>query len=192
VKQVKIENKLRDYQDRLRDEGWRIKWIPWQESGRPEYVYNTPLTMLTGLGGAALFIGAAIWMVVSKTVEWPIFAAAMAGLVVVILGRLYAAFRKQYKWICINALCIDREIRQCSVVSEGNMNYVWEYRVICKFTLNGKDYKVTPEASHVVSFNSADAAQDYLINKIKSDNKCLLWIDPENPLHAVFDKKQRI
>jgi hypothetical protein len=189
---MKIENSLRDYQDRLRDEGWRIKWIPWQEPGRPEYVYNTPLTLFTGLGGAALFTGAVIWMVVSKDIGWPLFAAAIAGLAIAISGRFYAAFRKQYKWACINATCIDREIRQCSVFSEGNTKYVWEFRVVCKFMFNGKEFKVTPEASHIMAFNSSDAVSQYLNEKIKPDCKCRLWIDPGNPLHAVFDKKQRI
>ena len=189
---MKIENRLRDYQDKIRDEGWRIKWIPWQESGRPEYVYNTPLTKFTGLGGAALFVGAVTLMVVSKTAGWPMLAAAIAGLAIIISGRFYAAFKKQYKWVCINAICIDREIMKSASVSEGNTKYVWEYRVICKFTLNGKEYKVTPEASHMMSFNSADAAMEYLNKRIKPDCKCRLWIDPANPLHAVFDKKQRI
>lgn len=51
---------LRKMQEMARNAGWRIKWIPWQEPGKVEMVYNTPLTLVTGLGGAAVFIGAMV------------------------------------------------------------------------------------------------------------------------------------
>ena len=189
---MKIENKLRNFQDQIRDAGWRIKWIPWQEQGRPEYVYNTPFTLITGLGGAALFIGALIWLMVLKSAQPLALAAAAVGLLMIIFGRIYAAFNKQSDWICIDAACIEREIKQCEFYSEGNMNYVWEYRVLCEFTFNGRKYRVTPEASHIMSFVTESGAQDYLNERIQPDGKCRLWIDPRNPVHGVFDKKQRI
>jgi hypothetical protein len=189
---LKIENRLRDYQDNIRDAGWRIKWIPWQKPGRPEYVYNTPLTFFTGFGGAGLFIGAIIWLLVFRDAQGPALTVAIAGIVVIISGRVYAAINKQSGWVCIDARCIDREIKQCISPSEGNVNYVWEMRVLCKLIMNDREYKVTLEASHVTSFGSIDTAEEYLNDRIQFDGTCRLWVDPRNPLHAVFDKKQWI
>ena len=107
-------------------------------------------------------------------------------------GRLYAAFNKQAGWIRLTAQCIDREIHECHFPSKGNRKIVWEYRLLCTFTRNGSEYRVTPEASHTAGFQSQDHARKYLDERIGPDGTCQVWVDPGNPLHAVFDHKQRI
>lgn len=189
---MNIDNKLRDFQDQARNSGWRIKWIPWQEPGRTEYIDNTPLTLLTGVGGASLFLGSVVYLLLFKHVQGLVLAIGLAGLFMIFLGRLYAAFNKQGEWIQLPARCIDREIQERHYPSRGNVKIVWEYRLLCVFNHNATEYKVTPEASHIAGFQSYDLAQKYLNERIRPDGTCKLWIDPRNPLHAVFDKKQWI
>ena len=183
--------KLRDVQDRTRNQGWRIEWIPWQDPGRAEYVHNTPLTLCTGFGGAALFF-VSVYLLISGHAQGTALAVGLSGLVLIFAGRLYAAFNKQAGWIRLTAQCIDREIHECHFPSKGNRKIVWEYRLLCTFTRNGSEYRVTPEASHTAGFRSQDLARKYLDERIGPDGTCRVWVDPGNPLHAVFDHKQRI
>jgi len=190
--QLNFKNNLRDFQDQVRDSGWRIQWIPWQEQGRSEYIYNTSLTLFTGFGGAALFLGSVIYLLLFKQVQGLVLAIGMAGLIMIFLGRIYAAFNKQGGWLQLTARCIDREIQERHYPSKGNINIVWEYRLLCVFNHNGTEYRVTPEASHVMGFQSQDIAKKYLTERIRPDGTCKVWVDPRNALHAVFDKKQWI
>jgi hypothetical protein len=57
---------------------------------------------------------------------------------------------------------------------------------------NGRSYKVTPEAAHMVAFISERKAEQFLAERIQPDATCRLWIDAKNPLHAVFHQKQKI
>jgi hypothetical protein len=189
---LNIKNKLRDFQDQVRDSGWRIKWIPWQEPGSAEYIYNTPLTLFTGFGGAALFLWSVVYLLILKYVPRPILAIGLAGLVMIFLGRIYAAFNKQDGWIQLTARCIDREIQERHYPSKGNINIVWECRLLCEFNHDGTECRVTPETSNIAGFQSQDLVQKYLTERIRPDGTCKLWVDPRNPLHAVFDKKQWI
>jgi len=188
---MSIRNNLRDLQGKIRDQGWRIKWIPWQEQDCAEYVYNTPLTIFTGFGGAAMFMGAALWLCFRQA-QWHVLVIGLAGLLMIFLGRLYAAFKKQANWLCLASRCIDQEIKERHFPHKGNVKTVWEYRLLCTFSYNGSEFKVTPEASHVAGFQSQDLLGKYLNERIQPDGTCKLWVDPENPLHAVFDKKQRL
>ena len=193
-----IERNIRNLQDRIRNSGWRISWIPWQEEGKPEYVYNTPLTLVTGVGGALMFLGAIIYII--SVLEEPVesiddiprevlisLIIAVSGICIGILGRRYAAWHKQARWKPVRARCVDREIRKCL---DEDASYVWEYRLVCTFNFRGKKYHVTPENSHIVAFNSEKQLDKYLYERIADDGTCRLYIDPSNPLHAVFDKKQ--
>ncbi len=101
-----IQETLRDLQDRARDAGWRIKWIPWQGDGKVEVVYNTPLTLFTGLGGAAIFVYA-MWAVVTHRAPLPFLGVGLAGLVMAVAGRIYAAKNQQSGFIEIQATCGD-------------------------------------------------------------------------------------
>jgi hypothetical protein len=198
-----IQQTLRNLQDRARNAGWRIQWIPWQEPGRPEYVYNTPLTLITGLGGAALFVGSIILIPLAMyredivTLESEeelilLIGTGLAGLAIAIAGRIHAAFRKQADWEQVTAKCIDREIKEYLGGHNGRSEVTWEYRLLCAFMLDGREYTVTPEPSHMMSFTSEESVRKYLDERIDPDGACQLWIDRRNPLHAVFHKKQRI
>ena len=195
-----IERSIRRLQDKARNTGWRIQWIPWQETGRPEYVYNTPLTLVTGFGGAAVFllsIGAILLGKYRPEIS-PVHTEAdvvktiivgVAGLVIIILGRIYASFHKQAGWKPVTAQVLDQEIQECVDADERGS---YEFRLLCRFRYRGKNYDVTPETSRMMSFTSERRAHKYLDERISAGNTCRLWIDPRNPLHAVFHKKQKI
>ena len=84
------------------------------------------------------------------------------------------------------------EIQERQYPHRGNVKTVREERLLCEFTHNGSEYRVTPEASHIAGFQSQYLLQEHLSDRIHPDYTCELWVDPRNPLHAVFDKKQWI
>jgi hypothetical protein len=184
-----IASLLRDLQDLARNAGWRIQWIPWTDSGKPETVYNTKLTLITGLGGAALFVGGIgmtlLMKYASNNLPYWLFPATLAvgvcGLPIILAGRIYASWHKRRDWQCIAARVVDREIRNCS--------REWGYRLLCTFTWDGKEYKVTPESSHIVGFTSEAKVIEYLTQRISPNGDCELLIDPKNPLHTMFGTK---
>jgi len=188
---MNIQEMLHDSQDEIRDRGWRIKWIPWQEPGRGEYIYNTRFTLFAGFGGGALFFGS-VYLLCFGHAQWPALAMGLIGLVMIFLSRIYASFHKQTGWICLTARCLDREIRERHYPHRGNIKVVWEYRLICVFTHKGREYTATPEASHEAGFQSQEIVQTYLNDRIRPDRTCKLWVDPGNPIHAIFDSKQWI
>lgn len=196
---MSLSRKLRNVQDRARNHGWRIQWIPWQEPGKPEFIYNTKLTLLTGFGGAAMFLGGILYFAYqlqspnTEPVDAVIAGALpISGLVLIILGRIYAAIRKQMGWKEVNARCIDHEINQVYSNSDGVRSVSYDFRLLCTFPLKGQEYTVTPESSHNIAFKSEDGVKKYLGKHIDSTGKCILWVDPQNPLHTIFNKKQRI
>ena len=111
------------------------------------------------------------------------------GLLILFVSRIVAAYQKQKGWVKVEATCIDREVG-AGRDSEGDV--FWDYRLLCVFNYNGKEYKVTPVHSKVVGFNKEHQVNSYLNSRITIENKCFLYVDPENPLHAVFDRKQKM
>jgi hypothetical protein len=148
--------------------------------------------LFTGFGGAALFLGSVVYLLLFKHDQGPVLAIGLGGLVMIFLGRIYAAFNKQGGWIQLTARCLDREIQERHYPGKGSIKIIWEYRLLCVFIHNGTEYRVTPEAANIAGFQSQDLAQKYLNELIRPDGTCKLWVDPGNPLHAVFDKKQWI
>ena len=199
---MRIEKKLRKLQDNLRNSGWRIQWIPWQDSGKPEYVFNTRLTYFLIVLGLGMFFGG-IFLIAkissdSKFISIAAFNPVWIGVGVTIFGmtiligsRVVAAYQKQKGWIKIEATCIDREVVAGKDYSGDNNGTVfWDYRLLCVFYFNGRQYKVTPESSEIVGFGTENSVNEYLDSRISSENKCFLYIDPRNPRHAIFDCKQ--
>jgi hypothetical protein len=191
---MSLLGKIRKFQDWARNRGWRIKWISWQEPGKPEYFYNNWMTHILNLLGLGLFFGSIGYMLYRGSENQPVILiiVSVAGLALLFIGRLYAAYNKYKNWVPVKAKCIDQEIKP--YVSRGNdkVRTFWGYRLLCKFDFGGKEYTVTPEISRLFSFNSEDKVKEYLSEKIESDKTCRLYIDPENPLHAIFNKKRVI
>ena len=188
---MNIQKRLREMQDRMRNAGWRIQWIPWQEPDKPEVNNSKPIALI----GVLVFIGSIILFgygqgsgsIISMSVG-QLVIAAIGGLAIAMLGSVYTAVQIQADWERVEAQCIDREIAECSDPDGGSPS--WAYRLLCTFRYKGLEYTVTPEASHLVSFNSERGVQKYLEERIQPDGRCQLWIDPQNPLHTIFHKKR--
>ena len=186
-----LQNTLREIQDQARDRGWRIQWIPWQPDGKVEVVYNTPLTLATGLGGAGLFLYS-IFRVVSHKAPPSFILVGVAGLVLAMLGRFYAAWRQQHGYVEVEAVCEDIEVQKFSGGGRRHQANSWQVRLLCLFTLDNKSYRVTPTVPILSGFLSEAAALEYLRGRMDNQGRCRLHVDPSNPLHAVFDKKARV
>ncbi len=177
-------------QDRLRNSGLRIQWIPWWKPDKPEIINSkNPLSLI----GVVIFIGVFFWnnysfFGVTLTVS-QIIAVAVSGLGISMLGVISSAFQIQSGWKRIDAQCIDRDIREYEKVL-GDITSSWGYRLICVFSFEGNEYKVTPEPSNLIGFNSKQQVEKYLNEKINQHGNCQLWINPKNPLQTVFHKKR--
>ena len=184
------QKKIRKMQDRLRNAGWRIQWIPWWEPDKPEIKNaKNPLPLL----GIVIFIGVFFWnnytfFGVRLTIS-QIIAIAVFGLGITMLGVVLSAFQLQFGWKRIEAQCVDREIKAYEK-EPGEMTSSWGYRLVCAFRFDGKEYKVTPEPSNFGNFTSKQRVEKYLNGKIDANGHCQLWVNPRNPLQTVFHKKK--
>ena len=189
---MNIQKELRNLQNQCRNAGWRIQWIPWQEPGKPEVIHNP-----AGLIGAVIFVGIIGFFIFGQRLISDItisvntmIAIALTGLGITFFSILFSSFKKQFYWKPLEAVCVDREIRQGVHYSGKRKSIVWVYRLVCIFNFQGNDYTVTPESSHLVNFNSEQKAQMYLNKRIQPDGRCRLWINPENPLQTIFYKRR--
>ena len=184
-----FQKRLRTIQDRLRNAGWRIQWIPWWEPDKPEIIKpKNPLAFI----GIVIFLGA-IFRFPWSYFDAPLsvkqqIALIVSGLVIIMLGIVSSAFQIQYGWKRINAQCIDREIREYEK-EPGDITSQWGYRLLCVFSFEGKEYKVTPRPSDLTGFTSKRQVEKYLNKKINQNGYCQLWVNQKNPLQTVFHKK---
>jgi hypothetical protein len=84
---------------------------------------------------------------------------------------------------------VDREVRELEK-DQGDLISSWAYRLVCEFRYEGKTYRVTPDFSHLASFCSKGKVERYLDERIDLYGNCLLWVDPKNPLHTIFENKK--
>jgi hypothetical protein len=181
-----IEQNLRNLQDNLRNQGWRIQWIPWQEPGKPEYFYNTKLTGFLGFVCLGCFLGGIVWMYQFRQLLG--LVVALAGLALGILSSFYASWQQRRNWVKVEATLLDVEIQKGYLsrsTQRPGVQMVYESRILCRFEYEGQTYTVTPEVNPV--FRTFEAAEEYLLNQ-----PCTLWIDPKNPLHTTFSKKPKV
>lgn len=106
-----FQKRLRNMQDRLRNAGWRIQWIPWWEPDKPEVInQKNPISLI----GIVIFIGVFFWsdylFFGVKLTPGQIIAIAVSGLGIMMSGTILSAFQLQFGWKRIDAQCIDREI----------------------------------------------------------------------------------
>jgi len=189
---MNIKDLTKDLQDSQRDAGWRIKTIPWQDSNKLEYVQNTPLSLMTGCGGALIFIGSIVLFIMEIAPMW-VIGIGVAGLVLGIIGRRYAAWHKYRNWIPVKATCVDKEIREIVIPTKTGGNKVWAFRLQCTFNYNGKLFAVTPDTSYkIIHFYEQNDLLKHLAKTIDEDGRCNLWINPDKPLQCSFNKKPKI
>lgn len=187
-----LQRKLRNLQDKLRNEGWRIEYIPWQEDGKPEYVFNSPTTYIMIIIGLACFFGGIVLMG-NQTVSIPVgIGIIIAGLLVLLASRFAAGYIMYRGFIQVQATCIDREVREIedpeSKSSLTRITY-WYPRILCEYDYEGQTYRVTPVIAKTIASNNEESVNGFLDARIGPDKRCTLWINPKNPLQTVLHKK---
>lgn len=189
------EKKLRKLQDEIRNSGWRIRHISWLPPGKVErYGPGNPSTWFLILLGLACFFGGPVLLCQPGFLAWAGIPIMVFGLILVGLSR-YAAGRFLYgRFVPVKAVCLDREVQEfIDPDSIGSLteNTFWLPRILCEFEFRNQSYRVTPIIVKTVAFKTEEGVHRFLNKRLDSDGQCTLWVDPENPLHAIFHKKPK-
>ena len=176
-----MKSRVREFQDRIRDQGWRIKWIPHEASNQTLAVKGNPVTALGALG----FVAGIALVLSTENRQWT--ALIVGGLIVMFGSLLYSARKKRADWVKLPARCIDREMGKG--IGRGGKP-VWSFRILCEFEYDGREYRVTP--THWLNVSYQTFAEDKgrsvvereLARVVGVDGMCWLYINPENPLQA--------
>ena len=166
---------LRSYQDRMLNQGWRIRFIPHDDPSKPVFVANW-----YALAGMTVFCFGfwGLWTGGMGRIRIPgtfCVAALVGGFGFALVSLLLVGRFKRRGWLRINAVCLDREWH-CDGES-------WEFRLLCRFELEGKTYTVTP-APYWRTFISESAVGRFLANAIGEGGACCLRVNPRNPLQT--------
>lgn len=192
---MSIERTLRKTQDNLRNSGWRIKHIPWQPEGKPEY-YNPQdhVTRLLIVSGIACFIGPLFIFGRLDLPVWGMIGIMITGLLLLMASRfsygrnLYATFEP------VEATCIDRDVQEfedLDSVGSFPRSTFWAPRILCEFDYRGTRYRVTPIIVKLSAFSTEERVNRFLEDRIDNNGMCRLWVNPKNPLHTVFHKRPK-
>ena len=189
------ENQLQSWGEDMKDELFsgvegeinRIEFLTWP---RKMGIYQTPLTLFTGLGGAAIFIGSIVALLVYRQPK-SVLIFGVGGLIMAGLGRVYAAWHEQRDWVEVKAKCIDLEYEAIPNGPEMR-NEQWIFRILCEYTKKGKTHQITPSSSYLTGFTSEDELKSYLDETINNSGQCTLWVNPNNPREGLFDQKKKI
>ena len=166
------KSSLRNFQDRIANQGWRIRLIPFDDSSKPMAAQTNWYAMI----GAIVFLGGCGLYFRDRDIRYIYFA--VAGLAFAFVGLWLVARNKRRGWIKVEAECVDKEIQK----TLGQKNYTWAFRILCRFDFAGKNYSVTPVFWR--TFSSEKAIEDFLASKIRGDGRCFLYINPKNPLRT--------
>jgi hypothetical protein len=184
---------LANVQQTVKDSGWRIDEIPWQEEDKVALVYNTPLSAAMALVGAAVFLTPIVLFLMEMAPKWPIVFSPV-GLGLILWSRVVAAKAKYRGWVEVDAICVDRDTRRFRKIrgSAAKRRYktVWKFRLVCEYLHEGEPMQVTPEChGKFWDFSSERQVNQYLAQTIADDGTCRLFVDPDNPRHTVFHRK---
>jgi hypothetical protein len=190
-----FEKKLRKLQDNIRNKGWRIDHISWLPQEKLEcYNPKTPSTWLLIILGFICFFGGPVLLSKPNFSIWSGISIMVFGLVLLISSRYTAGLYLYGRFVPVEAVCIDREVREfIDPDSIGSLikNTFWKPRILCKFQFQGCSYQVTPIIVKIFAFNTKEEVHCFLDKRIDENGKCTLWINPKNPLHTVFHRRPR-
>lgn len=187
---MRIEHKLRKLQDALRNAGWRIRHIPWQPDGKPEYfVPRDPVTKVLLVLGLVCFLGG----IPLNQVSIPLGIGTMLlGLAALFASRFSMGYFAYRSYVPVRARCIDREIIEYedpdSIDSLIKTTY-WAPRVLCEYEHDGHTHRVTPIIPRVTAFATRQGVERFLAERIGPGQACTLWVNPDNPLQTILHKR---
>ena len=162
--------------------GWRFELIPYRSGtgARPfkecwEASMPGMVLCLTGIG---LFILGILSVLVFKGPKGPAIVIAMIGWPLGAFGLLLVNRGVRRDWLRIEATCLDRDYKR---VATGDGN-TWQFRWLCKFKLDGKEYTVTPY--YYSTMATEKGVLSLFAKAISSQQTCSLWVNPRNPLET--------
>ena len=191
-----IQQRLRAFQDRLRDAGWRIKHIPWHEDGKLEMFGNTLPALLCVIPGIGAFLGG-IWLITRGTLTVAEgISVSIAGLLLSFLSRLVDGFFQYRNYVPVDAVCLDIDIQEFEDADPdpghrfGKKTF-WSARILCEHPFGERSWRVTPMMPKRV-FATRDKVHLYLDERMDANRRCRLWVNPENPLQTIFHDKPSV
>ena len=166
------KSSLRNYQDRMANQGWRIPLIPFNDSSKPIMIQTNWFAVL----GAIVFVGGLGLSFHKDDIRY--VYAALGGLAFALAGIWFVAKFRRRNWVKVEARCMDKDV-QTGFNGEGAF---WAFRLLCTFAYQGKNYSVTPIFWR--GFTSKNSINDFLGKKIQQDGRCFLYVNPKNPLQT--------
>jgi hypothetical protein len=189
------EKRLRDWQDNLRNSGWRIQHVSWLPDGKVEaYGPRSTSAWLLLLSGFGCFFGGPLLLSQPGFPVWGGITIMLFGLVLLFFSR-YASGRDLYgNFVPVDGICIDRDVREfIDPESVGDLveNTFWAARILCEFEYRNTPYRVTPIIAKISAFRTEEEAHRYLDQRMDEAGHCKLWVAPNNPLHTIFHQKPK-
>ncbi|MFN7141800.1 MAG: hypothetical protein ACK4UN_20970 [Limisphaerales bacterium] len=164
------KSKLREYQDKMENAGWRIKTIPYDDPSKPMIIPPN----WYALAGLAVLVGG-IWLFLRH--KQLVYAwVALGGFAFICISLLCNALTRRRRWVTVQARCLDMETAQAG-------RREWHFRILCRFELDGKNYTVTPK-HFWRSFGSNEDLRSFFSKVIGPDGTCFLHVNPKNPLET--------
>ncbi|MFA9423272.1 MAG: hypothetical protein ACERLG_06825 [Sedimentibacter sp.] len=153
---------------------WRIKNIPFCDS------FAMMKTNWGAIIGSLLFVGG----IFAGFKASPLFSISIIGLFFTLISILFRGRIERKNWEKVLAQCTDREWKSVLSLagSKGGVRDVWAFQLLCEFELGGKMYTVTP--GYWSTFISESQLLKFLNKVITSEGKCMLLVNPKNPLEA--------
>lgn len=173
---------VRQFQNQRENAAWRVKIIPWDDISRPMTIDASGLLGAVSLLGAlGFFVGLGIAAYDNPKHLWPGVIVAV-GSWLAALGALWLKNQMvRLDWDVAPGRCVDRELQKVPVGRGRQWNWCW--RFVCEYEYLGIYYRVTPEM-YWMGLPSEEAAHQFLAERISPDGKCLLRVDPKNPLRT--------
>lgn len=182
---MSFSDKLKDLQQNNANRGWRIPYIAHAKDGELETL--TPLNLpgwlaLVGLAG----IPTGFYIIVDTESLQPgmiILALSVVWTIACILLR--NRWRKR-GWVQVQAQCIDKDIKRLLNSGAGR---AWDARILCEFEHDGATVRCTPRV-YWSTFKSEGLVMQFLEERIGSDGRCTLLINPKIPQQSQLIKPE--
>lgn len=176
--------RLRQFQDKTENEGWRIRMIPYDDPNKPMMMNWGGIVGMVPIVGGFGFIGA-LGMLSYNPARFQKPGLILAGVsfVTMLFGVWLKARREHQGWDIVPARCTDRELRKVLVSTDSGSGWTWVWRIMCEYPYLGTLYHVTPQV-YWSSFASEEAALKFLEERISPTGECTLRINTKNPFQT--------
>lgn len=181
---MSLNQRGRDAQLQILNQGWRIPWISPSEDGKPYTASSKSWAGRLAPLGVLGFMAGIGWTIYAKKSGGDLtnglyLAGTSFGIALILL---FIENRNRKKgWRSSKAKCLDKEVIE--MVGKAGSGRTWGARILCEIEHGDRTYQNTPQV-HWSSFRSEDQAMEFLNSRIDSDGNCMLRLNPANPLEA--------